>query len=150
MEEQRPNEPNAIEILLNEIQTLLQKAQQNSLKAVNPDHIPADVEKQLALAEKQVEKFKEITEEIVKLSGSSEERIKEILATGDISSMAPAAQQLLKKNEELAFQTKGLGGTVPEGMMSDPRSKQKKKSLSGQERRKKFKRFGSDDKWMPL
>jgi hypothetical protein len=150
MTEENPNEQNSLETLLGKIQDLLQFAQQNASKPVDPHNIPSDIEEQLIRMEKEMENFKAISEKIVELSGTPSEDVDKVLSSGDISQVSPAAQRLLRKAEELAFQAKGLGGEVPEGILSDPRSNRKKKAITGQERRKKFKRFGSNDNWKPL
>lgn len=150
MTEQYPEKENPIDSLLDKIKDLIQFAQQNASKEIDAEHLPSDIEEQLATVEKEVEKFKKISEQIVELSGTPEEDIKKMLSADTISDITPEAQRILRKTEELAFQAKGLGGEAPEGMLSDPRSKQKKNSISGKERRKKFKRFGSNDTWKPL
>jgi hypothetical protein len=148
---EQPEGQNPLENMLDKIKELIQLAQQNASKELDAEHLPSDIEKQLLMVEKEVEKFKKISDQIVELSGTPEEEIKKILSGDSIPpDLPPDAKRLLNRTEQLAFEAKSLGGIAQDGMLSDPRSKQKKKSVSGKERRKKFKRFGSDDNWKPL
>lgn len=145
MQEQHP-----IEDLLNKINELLQFAQEHASTEVNADKITPEIEEKLAHVEEEVAKFKKISDDLVGMSGVSESEVQRRLSGESPVALSPAAKHLLHKAEELAFQAKSMGGEVPEGMRSDPRSKQKKSDTTGKERRKKFKRFGGDEKWKPL
>lgn len=148
------NENHPFEDMFDQIAELLKFVQDNASKVMDESDLPKGIEEKLSKLEKNVEKFKRMSDELVAQSGVPKQEMKSIM---DLSSteLSVDEKRMLEKANQLKAQVEEAGAKFAlaaeegrQGGAALPVVPIKKKF--GKKRRKKFKRFGGNDKWKPL
>lgn len=158
----RKKPTNPFDDLYDQISHLLNFVQNHTLISMEENKIPSDIEQRLEKLRKKIESFNKISEDIVKLSGVSDEELKLRLA-GESKEVPEDGQQLIQRGKEISKEAEKIDEELEKTLRYVPLSE---KSLSAapdtpktrilddkeytKKRRSKFKRFGSDKNWKPL
>jgi hypothetical protein len=157
------SEKNPFDDLFDQISKLLSFVKEHTL--IPPDQVniaPADIEKRLDKLRKKIANFSQLSEDIVRLSGVSQEELK--MRLGGVSKeVPPEGKKLIDRSREIKAEVENLNEKLEltlkhlpldERRLSALTEKPKSKVLDDKEyakkRRSKFKRFGSDETWKPL
>lgn len=154
---------NPFEAMLDQLKQLLTYIEEHMHVAVDKITIPPDIDKRLKKLQKRVEAFNRLSEDIVNLSGVSQEELK-IRLKGSSEELPPQGKAMIARGDELRRHIEGIKEQVQsklknaqiiaekEAEIAEPKEPSRKLSDKEkvQKRRDKFKRFGSDNKWKPL
>ncbi len=147
------DERNPYEDLLDQLNQLLQLVQDCSNKAIDPGHVPLDIEKKISKLEQDVENFKKMGDDIVSMSGVSKMEVRKRI-DGTADDISSENQDLIKKTSQLLSRTEALEQSYLTGSAPPPAEKKPEKELDDQQfrkrRRRKLKRFGGDEGWKPM
>ncbi|HEV8051990.1 MAG TPA: hypothetical protein VGP47_05800, partial [Parachlamydiaceae bacterium] len=91
---------NPFDDLYDQIQQLLSYVQNNTLAESEDTTIPPDIEKRLQSLQKKIVSFSRLSEDIVKLSGVSEEELKMRLA-GNSKDLPEEGQKMIERSHEI-------------------------------------------------
>lgn len=141
---------NPIDDLLDQLNDLLKFVEKNTSKPINESKIPEDIEKKLQRLEKDVDAFKKLGDEVVSLSGVSPVEIRKRLDGAD-TELPPEGVKLIERANMLKDQAQKLEELCQhqQPAIAEPKKLPEDPNY-GKHRKKKFKRFGSDEKWKPL
>jgi hypothetical protein len=151
---------NPFDDLFDQISQLLEfvKARQHMVV----DDLPPDIDQRLERLRKQIDKFNRLSNEIVGLSGISDEELK--MRLNGVSAEVPSEGKLLIErgrqikeqvqdyNDQLERALKNMpeAEKALQAQVDQPEDKVVKDEDYAKKRRSKFKRLGSDQKWKPL
>lgn len=153
---------NPIDDLYDQISQFLHFVETHPLSKMEDDKIPPEIEKRLDKLQRKLESFNKLGEDVIRLSGVSDEEIKMRLA--GISDEVPEdGKQLIQRGHEIKEEAERIndklektlqGLSLSERSYSASPEMPKEKILDDKEytkkRRSKFKRFGSNTNWKPL
>lgn len=137
-----------LENLFDQMSELLKLINDGTTKGINEDIVPADIEKSMKKLEKEVDAFTKLGDKVVALSGLSPMELQKYL-DGNVEEITPEGKELLNKAKQLQRQAESLETSFKSGILEEVEKKSEDPEY-GKHRRKKFKRFGSNDKWKPL
>lgn len=136
--------------LFEQFAELLRVVEENSTKIIDTERISPELDAQLAKLEKKVEEFKKLGNNAVSVSGVSNLQMEKQMG-GEVDDLPPEGQDLISKAKKLRKKAETIEKSYRTGEVEAPEpTKLKEDPEYGKHRRKKFKRFGSDDKWKPL
>lgn len=150
------DEKNPFEDVFDQISDLLRFVQDNIDKPVDNREVPKSIQDRLNRLEKNVEMFCTMGNEIVNETGISREDLEKRLdpesrdippETKELIARANQLKQALEEKSKSFAQAIALAKARGDKLTS---KKEGKKGRFGKKRSKKFKRFGSDEKWIPL
>lgn len=152
---------NPFDFLFDEISKILKMIQNGELNR-ELEKLPPDFDKRLEELQKKVIKFGRISEDIVKLSGVSEEEIK-LRIEGTSKEIPEEGKRLIQRSKEIKSEAEKINEKLEkelnklsfserklDAQTDTPQDKVIKDEDYAKKRRSKFKRFGSDNKWKPL
>ncbi|MBA3816484.1 MAG: hypothetical protein H0X29_08190 [Parachlamydiaceae bacterium] len=143
-------EKTPLENLFDQMSDLLKLVNEGTTKASDEESVPPDIEKRMEKLEKDVDAFTKLGEKAVALSGLSSVDMRKY-REGMVEELTPEGKELLDKAKQLQQQAQALEASYQSGLaIEQPVEKASEDPEYGKHRRKKFKRFGSDDKWKPL
>lgn len=153
---------NPFDDLFDQIHQLLHFVQNHTLVPTEENSIPPDIEKRLESLQKKIISFNRLSEDIVKLSGVSDEELKLRLA-GTSKELPEEGKELIERSHEIKAEAEKVNDKLEKQLKHLPSNE---RALSAQaetpkdkmvgdaeyakKRRSKFKRFGGDQKWKPL
>lgn len=155
---------NPFDDLFDQFRKLLNFAEEHMHMPIDEMNIPPDIDKRLKRLEKRVRMFNKLSENIVSLSGVSEEELKMRLS-GVSEELPPEGKELINKSHLVKGQAEALKDQAEsklkgtnivqeseEAEAEGPRepTRELTDEQRAKKRRSKFKRFGSDEKWKPL
>lgn len=155
-------EKNPFDDLYDKIGYLLTYVKTHSLVEIEEGKIPRDIEQRLDKLQRKLENFNKISEEIIRLSGVSDEELKKRL-NGTSEEIPEDGQELIQRGQELKTEAEVVSDKLEKAMqalsLTDsytalPEMPKEEKILDDKEyikkRRSKFRRFGGDNNWKPL
>lgn len=157
MDNNDPSAKNPFDFLLDEINKFLKMSQSKHLISDDEVRLPEDIEKRFDEIRKKVNQFVKVSDDIVRLSGVSEEEIKKRLE-GVSQELSPDGKKLIQHSKEIHNEAQKISEQLEGGLKNVSLSEKKisaapeappEKTREGK-RRSKFKRFGSDKNWKPL
>ena len=157
------NKENPFDHLFDQINNLLSFIRERGHIQPKEVKIPDNVEKQLESLRLKVMNFAKLSEEIVRLSGISEEELKKRLQ-GISDEVPPSTKKMIERSNsiksEMEQMNDKLEATLKHVPLKDrwlaaqvdgaPESKLLNDNDYQKKRRGKFKRFGGDQNWKPL
>jgi hypothetical protein len=152
-----PDARNPFDFLFEEISKLMKTVQTKQLIADNEVNLPEDVEKRLDALRKKIDNFVKLSDDIIQLSGVSNEEIMMRL-NGQSKEVPEDGKRLIQRSKEIHREVQKMGEQLERKLKDVPIS-EKKTSAAPEEppektregkRTSKFKRFGSNKNWKPL
>ena len=149
--------------MFDQIEQLLKFIKEHGTTPADDAKIPPDIEQRLENLRKNVANFAKLSEDIVSLSGVSEEEMKMRLS-GVSDEVPPPAQKLIDRSKAIKAEAEQMNDKLERALKHIP-VKDRMLSITGDEpkeakpmsdkeyakkRRSKFKRFGGDKNWKPL
>lgn len=146
-------EKNPIEKLLEEMSRLFETIQDNKDRFIkSEDEIPPQVVKDLEIAEKLVEDFKNFHEEVIKEQGMTKENIK-AFEENAAENLPKKEARLFERSQKMKKEFQSLEKEIARSrtLVLLGKTKGKKKGESfGDSRKKKFRKMGIKKDWKPL
>lgn len=157
------NNDNPFDHMFDQIEQLLKFIKEHGTTPADDAKIPPDIEQRLENLRKNVANFAKLSEDIVSLSGVSEEEMKMRLS-GVSDEVPPPAQKLIDRSKAIKAEAEQMNDKLERALKHIP-VKDRMLSITGDEpkeakpmsdkeyakkRRSKFKRFGGDKNWKPL
>jgi len=152
---------NPFDFLFDEISKILKMIQNGELNT-ELEKLPPNFDKRLDELQKKVIKFGRISEDIVKLSGVSDEEMK-LRIEGTSKEIPEEGKRLIQRSKEIKSEAERLNEKLEKELhklsssdrkfaaqADSPEDKVITNENYAKKRRSKFKRFGSDNKWKPL
>lgn len=153
---------NPFDHLFDQISKLLTFVNDRSLIPPDELKVPQDIEKRLEKLRKKIANFNKLSEDIVTLSGVSQEELKMRL-NGVSKEVPPEGQKLIDRSHEIKAEAQELNEKLEVTLKHLPLSERSLSAVAegpsnktlnakayAKKRRSKFKRFGSDENWKPL
>jgi hypothetical protein len=152
---------NPFDDLYDQISQLLNFVKTHSLDEIQDEKVPLEIEKRLENVQRKLENFNKISEDIIGLSGVSNEELKMRL-DGTSKELPEDGLELIQRGHEIKNEAVKVSDKLEKALQSLstgsytalPELPKDKPPLGDKEytkkRRSKFKRFGGDDKWKPL
>lgn len=153
---------NPFDELYDKISYLLDYVRTHSLVEVEENKIPKDIEQRLDRVQRKLENFNRISEDIIRLSGVSDEELKKRLE-GVSDEVPEDGQELIQRGRELKAEAEVINDKLERAMQclslnnnytALPETPKEERVLDDKEyikkRKGKFRRFGGDSNWKPL
>lgn len=138
-----------LENLFDQMSELLKLVNDSTGQEIHEEKIPLDIDERMSKLEKDVDAFVKKGEDIVAASGLSPEELRKFLNKPP-EELHPDSRDLLDKAKQLQKQVEVLEASLKGTPSWNPPEKVPEDPKYGKHRRKKFKRFGGNDKWKPL
>ena len=145
---------NQIEVLLEQVAELLDQIHQHGSDKPESDELPQLTEEKVWLIEQYVDFFRRVTDKAIADVGMSDAEIKQTLRKPPHKSFSPRERRTLDRAQKLKQEVQAMRRELAAQKRAEkePETEEKKKTDTSKKvaRRKKFKRLGGKDDWMPL
>lgn len=142
--------------------TILIDYVKNHAFEIDDDKIPKEIEQRFDKLQRKLDSFNQISEEIVRLSGISNEELKKRLE-GTSDEVPEDGKELIQRGREVKAEAEVINDKLEKTLQNIAKTEsytalpplpKEEKALDDKEyikkRRSKFKRFGANDNWKPL